>query len=256
MNDKGTFKGQVTDFCLLFFIYLAIASIPWGNFLSSFYVIMGVKIGTGAIFLTAIIVLLAIRYPQQKRPIPFINLLFFLPFFLIVFSNFASSYFISSPSNYINIQSLLLNIVSTIIYAIIEEVLFRGFLLPLLLSRLSDFKSLLISSAIFALVHLFNIFSGINVILVLIQVLYTFGIGLILGLMYVYGKTLVLPMLFHICFNVFENDLYEAFYPSATYTNLRVLVTVTVSLFALFYGVFIYFHFQKKEPSSIEESDK
>ena len=77
---------------------------------------------------------------------------------------------------------LPLYIVYVISIALVEELVFRGVLLNLVFqymrrSKLPYVFSVLISSAIYALFHLFNLLEGASIQSVLLQIVYTFLIG-------------------------------------------------------------------------------
>lgn len=251
MTKEKTLKDQVLEFLLLFFIYLVVSSFPWKLVISDIYLSTSIRLLIGSLFLIGSIIFIHLRYPLQKRHIPFKTVLFFLPFFLIVFSNLASKMFSYPPMRINDPVYLLLTIASTIVFAISEELLFRRMLLPLLLNNLSELKSLLLSSLIFAVLHLLNMLDGYSLWPALLQVLYTFGVGLICGLMYLYGQTIWLPIIFHISFNIFQNDLYEALY--SDYSADTVWTTAIAILFGVFYGLLTYLLFGRTKPSSSED---
>jgi len=82
-----------------------------------------------------------------------------------------------------------------------EEVAFRGVILPLLSRKYKQIISILISGAIFGLVHAFNIIivllSGGDPLLVVFQVIYTTLLGFSMGYMYIKTKSLLPSIIFH-----------------------------------------------------------
>lgn len=257
MTSEKPFKEKFLDFLLLFFIYLVASSFPYAYLIEDKNLSISIRLLVGGIFALSAFIFLQYRYPNQKRPFSFKTLLLFLPFFIICFSNITSSMFVSSPGGVASPSYLALTILSTVVYAISEELLFRRFLLPLLLQKMPELGAIFLSSLLFSLVHLLNLFEGAAFPMVLLQVLYTFGIGLVLSLMYLYGNSLMLPICFHSLFNIFQNDLYGALYPGEGYSSIRIWVTVGVTIFGLLYGLFICFHFRKKESSSsLDKQDR
>lgn len=107
--------------------------------------------------------------------------------------------------NFLNIQidgkSLALYFVIFIMVAISEEVLFRGYILNNLLSVMNKYLALLISAAIFALLHILNFdltfIAFINLILA----------GLLLGATYIYTKNLWFPISLHLFWNFFQGPV-------------------------------------------------
>lgn len=253
MNENQD-RNRFLDFLLAFFIYLFFVSLPLDAYISNAYLVFGIRIGFGVIFIILYSFYLSHKYPQQNSSISPKSLIFFLPFFIIPFSNIIAAASIKEASSITDLAYLTLKIIQTILFAICEELLFRRCLIAGLKNRGPDIMTLLVSSALFALLHLFNALNGENIGYIFVQLLYTFGIGLILGEMYLYGKTLILPILFHSFFNIFENDLYNALYPSSDYSNVQIIVSVIFAIFGLAYGIFIYFYF--REPTSKDKQDK
>lgn len=103
------------------------------------------------------------------------------------------------------VVSLLLSLVT----AIGEEIVFRLFIHNSF-GNFSSVKRILFSSLIFALMHLINVVNVTTVealVSILIQVVYTFGLGILLGSMYEYGHSLLVCVIFHFAFNALNKDL-------------------------------------------------
>ena len=88
-----------------------------------------------------------------------------------------------------------------------EEIVFRGVLLFLLLDifkghKLKYFLSALISSGIFALFHLLNIFANMDIGSVLLQSIYTFLIGGMLAVVALKAKNIWMGVFIHMAFNI------------------------------------------------------
>ena len=105
-----------------------------------------------------------------------------LPCLLVALVNFPYTALINGDVSFLHLDFLWLYILYVIGIALVEEFVFRGVLLFLLLDvfrrqRLKYFLSALITSLVFALFHLTNIFAGMDVGTALLQVTYTFLIG-------------------------------------------------------------------------------
>ncbi len=88
--------------------------------------------------------------------------------------------------------------------ALFEELLFRGLLFPLLLRHFPDTRggrllALLLSSVAFALLHLLNLPAAGPA--ALLQVGYSFLIGCLTAVLFLLGRGLLLPVLFHALYN-------------------------------------------------------
>ena len=105
-----------------------------------------------------------------------------LPCLLVALVNFPYGGIITKEVVIFRFDLMGLYILYVIAIALIEEFVFRGVLLFFLLDifrnkRLKYFLSALISSLIFALFHITNLFTGASLWGVLLQVVYTFLIG-------------------------------------------------------------------------------
>ncbi len=110
------------------------------------------------------------------------SLIVILPVFLVSVNNFPFVSFIRGETGIIRGELILPFALNCVATAIFEELIFRGLFFPWCLSVTGNatkkqvFKAVLISSAVFGLMHLFNIFSS-PVSAVLMQVGYTFLLG-------------------------------------------------------------------------------
>ena len=141
----------------------------------------------------------------------FKEIIIFLPFFLICFSNIFAS-LIGGGFNFVKSSGLilLLQIVLCLVGAILEEIVFRLFVQTSLVNH-RPISRILLSALIFALCHLINIVNvrSVDALLgVLLQTIYTFGLGLVLGFIFEYSHSLVFVMVLHFAFNLFNDVLF------------------------------------------------
>jgi len=101
----------------------------------------------------------------------------------------------------LNFADLTLIIILFAIVALVEEVLFRGYVLRNLLISFNKYIALIISSGLFALMHSFNPnisqFSLIGLFLA----------GALLGATYIFTKNLWFPIALHFSWNLFQSLL-------------------------------------------------
>lgn len=124
--------------------------------------------------------------------------------------------------------------------AAFEESLFRGLLFPLIREKTKrtfrgELAALFFSSAIFALLHLVNLIEA-PLPATLLQVTYTFGIGLLSGLLYLFSRGLLLPILFHAIYNFGGLFLptFGKLPPAAPFTVLSTFaLAATAAVFAV-----------------------
>lgn len=89
---------------------------------------------------------------------------------------------------------ILVIFAAMLIVGLSEEFLFRGFMQQALTLRLGFWKALLISSAVFAVVHV-----DVRIMPII------FALGILLGMVYEKsGRTLAAPMAFHALYNTFQ----------------------------------------------------
>ncbi len=92
---------------------------------------------------------------------------------------------------------LLLVFITTIFVGISEELIYRGIVLPAFLENYSACKAVLISSALFSLLHSVNILAGVSSGGMIIQLLLTFFVGITLASLFIEFQNLIPLMIFH-----------------------------------------------------------
>ena len=97
-----------------------------------------------------------------------------------------------------NLKNIILLFLLFIAVSIAEETYVRGYVLKNLLQSFNPIISLIISSAIFSLLHFFN--PNVNYI----ALTELFIAGILLGISYVYTKNLWFPIALHLSWNFFQ----------------------------------------------------
>lgn len=170
------------------------------------------------------------------------NALLCLPFFIICSSNFiASGLFGGFTGPTMEIDMLIILSVESLLIAISEEIIFRLFIHNSLIFA-SSIKRTFASAGIFALMHLLNlanISSLDGLVNVLIQTVYTFGLGILLGIMYEYSHCLTACVILHFCFNFFNKNLF-LYFGGHTTELAFYLTAVVVGVIAAIYAFIIY----------------
>jgi membrane protease YdiL (CAAX protease family) len=98
-----------------------------------------------------------------------------------------------------NMSDFLITVGLFIIVAVVEEVLFRGYVLRNLMRSYNKYIALVISSILFALMH------GINPNISWFGMFDLFLAGLALGVSYSYTKNLWFPIAYHFSWNFFQS---------------------------------------------------
>lgn len=102
----------------------------------------------------------------------------------------------------VDLSNILLGVVLFMLVALSEELLLRGYVLNNLMKSMHRIIALTISSIMFTLIHIFNSNSS------WIGFLNIFLAGILLGLPYVYTKSLWLPIALHFSWNFFQGIIF------------------------------------------------
>ncbi len=98
-----------------------------------------------------------------------------------------------------NFTELVISILSFTIVAVVEEVVFRGYVLKNLILSFNKYVALIISSIVFSLAH------GANPHMSFFTFTDLFLAGITLGIPYLYTKNLWLPIALHLSWNLFQS---------------------------------------------------
>ena len=243
-------RFRLSDLLLFALLFVFVAAFPVDLIPVDLTYQLLVRIGLRALLLTYYIYII-IKYKIKVFGNANIrNLLLCLPFFIVCGSNFVASSIVggfAGPS--LSAIDMALSTIYTLFIAVSEEIVFRLFIHNNLLVS-SSIKRIFYIAGIFALMHLLNMVNVRTVaslVTVLIQTVYTFGLGILLGVMYEYSYSLTGCVVLHFCFNFFNDTLYTYF---GGYTSeLCFYLTAAVCGFAvLSYAVLItLFYFQKHD---------
>ena len=159
---------------------------------------------------SALLILLAIKSPDKHLLVPDLssfwkNLLVGLPCFAVAVVNFPFSALISGFARVERLDLIWLFALNCILIGVTEEVFFRGILQSYIagLFKKSNYDvvfTVAVTSAVFALWHLFNLFSsGFGA--VAFQITYTFLIGAMLSVTILMTKSVWLCVAIHALFD-------------------------------------------------------
>ncbi len=130
--------------------------------------------------------------------------LLILPAFSVAAANFPFGALFFGGAAITRTDAIPLFIIWCVLSALLEEIIYRGFLLTFLMD-LTDgakIKSALLSSLIFSVSHAANFFIGNNIGATFLQIGYTFLIGIMLAFVTLVTKNIWLPALVHAVFNI------------------------------------------------------
>ena len=181
--------------------------------------------------------------------------LLFIPFLIAPFSNFFVVILCNStPIIDINYQSIVFSFVNCALISIIEEMLFRCILLPEFEKVTTPFKAILYTSLIFGGMHLLNISSLSSIPICLVQSIYTFGLGLVLGLIYIYGKNIIYPIIYHLLFNFLNNTLVTGLF-NLEWNITFYLTNIFIAIILIIYGIYVYYILSKEAIHATKNMD-
>ncbi|MBT8232138.1 MAG: CPBP family intramembrane metalloprotease [Bacteroidia bacterium] len=133
-----------------------------------------------------------------------------------------------------------------------EELLIRGIILISLLSRFSVFKSVLISSLLFSVLHILNFIFGYQTFFhTFNQLLYSFGIGTIFAFLYLKLENILVPIIFHGTMNFINTDYVEESVKGAS-TIVDGVEQFSLSVLAII-CIFISFYIYAKMVNSTKK---
>ena len=135
------------------------------------------------------------------------HLLWSIPCFLVAVVNFPFSALICGTAVIERTDLIWLFLLKCVSIALLEEVFFRALLLPLFTERFAKKRhgillSVLLTSALFALMHLLNLLFGAGLGETAMQVGYTFLIGCMLAVVLIKTKNIWLCVIIHAVFDV------------------------------------------------------
>ena len=238
-------KFKKADFAFLLCVYLAVAFFPLNYFDIPKFVIQIIGISLRIAYLVFIIIYLCRRNVFKLGKINVVYTLLLLPCFIACFSNEIVATCAGEIKGDVVFKNFYLDVILSLLTVLCEELIFRMAGFKIFESK-TPFIRIILTSTIFGIAHLFNFFSSFNP-LVFVQAIYTFGIGIILGLLYEFGGNIGFSILFHLLFNVFNNDLFNLMYVITSdlqYYLINVLIGACIGVYCLLIYLLV---FRKKE---------
>ena len=238
-NEK---KKRIYSIMYLICVVLLINAIPFSLFIEDKYVLFVIDI-----ILKIISIIYIFRYAKKEKLgeiklSKIDNKIFTLiPLIILCFSNFLVVIFQNVElKTSIDIFNIVSGLISCIGVAVIEELLFRCFVLEEFLKYKGKFLTVVYSSLAFGLTHLLNISSLSMIPGVLIQVCYTFFLGFVLGFIYLKTRNIVVPITLHFLFNLINNIVVTELYSfklDITYYLINVLVGLLIMVYIIVLNV-------------------
>ena len=174
----------------------------------------------------------------EPRRIDYKILLLFIPAVVVAISNLIYAWILKEPVHATFTWAGPLQVLFIILLVVIEEIIFRY----LLLGNIEQGKPIVrivIAAAIFGLCHLTHFFSTFNPVYLVI-VAYTFGLGMLLGIIYYYTHCLVACIGLHLLFNLCNDYLFTHLYDvnnSLWYYLINGIIALVIGLYVL--GIYL-----------------
>jgi hypothetical protein len=202
-------------------------------------------------FLCGILILLMLKMTHRGglmdwRPIKK-TLWIMIPAFVISINNFPFSAFFNGRTTWdVPRYHLYLFIVECLSVGFFEEIVFRGVLLLFLLNRWSKHKngvllSITLSSFVFGIAHLLNI-SSLGIDLMILQVGYSFLMGMMWSVMFLRTRNLWMVILMHASYNFFGQVLFTMGTVNQRFDMLTIWITVLLAILVAIHTVIQLFY--------------
>ena len=240
-------RFKFLDLVLFILLFIFVAAFPVNLITSDPAYQLLIQIGLRLLILAYYIYLIVKNHIKIFKIANIRNALLCLPFAIIGLSNiFAALAEGGFTFNPLDGGYITLIIIYHLISVSIEEIVFRVFIHHALINTTST-KRIFASAGIFALIHLVNLannFTSISgLIIVLEQVLYTFVLGLLLGLLYEYSHSLIACIGLHFSFNFFNTILVQilgAYYSDISYYVSAIICGAVVIIYMAIIWIFIF----------------
>lgn len=238
-------RRKLYDVLIVLFVFLLSVSIPFSLFIKDATVVYIIDVSLRAAFL--IFAFIYIYFNKMTKPLfnkPGVLCLILLPFLLMCVSNYLVCLIDQSPLKEVSILEIGKGFLLCALVAVAEELVFRVLLYDVLKHHFSTIVAMLLSSLIFGAIHLFNITSIDMIVPCLLQMVYSFGLGMILCLMYEISKNYIVIVLFHFLFNFLNDKLITALF-DFQWNLTFYLVSIGVGVFIVVYYLFTMFYINR-----------
>lgn len=173
-------------------------------------------------------------------------LLIMIPAFIISINNFPIIAFLDGRAVLTEpFYRVFLFFIESLSVGFFEEIIFRGMILVYLLNKLKDEKngvmiSIILSSVIFGFIHVINIFNGASVNSTMLQIGYSFLVGMMWAVLFIKTGNLWLTMLLHATFNFFGQVMFYLGTVDGRYDLYTIIMTLTISLAVAIYSFLLF----------------
>ncbi|QMS84673.1 CPBP family intramembrane glutamic endopeptidase [Candidatus Xianfuyuplasma coldseepsis] len=181
------------------------------------------------------------------------QLLVLIPGLLVAINNFPIIATISGRTEITESTGyILLFLVSCVSIGFFEEVIFRGALLMVLLQRFEHSQkgilyAIIGSSMLFGVVHLVNLFAGASVGQTLLQVGYSFLMGMLFAVVFLKTHNLWYSVLLHTIYNIAGLFFMSVGTVVHQFDILTIIITTVLALIVILYYIRVYLSIDPQE---------
>lgn len=171
---------------------------------------------------------------------------------VVVLNNFPYIALIQGGAEYIATGNILVRyLVYCLSIGFFEEIFFRGLIFPLLFLYFRGKKhgtllSVLVSSAVFGLVHLINLFGGASFGAVAMQIGYSFLIGAMCAVVFLFTRCIWWAVILHGVFDIGGLMSAQGLIKGEIWSIAAIIVTIIVAVLVVAYYAFRFFRAEKK----------
>jgi hypothetical protein len=220
---------------------------------------------TGGLIFVLIMYDVGYKLFRFKKELLLSSIIVIIPGFIIAINNFPISAYINDRFFMTEPNSLVyLYFLESFTTAFFEEIIFRGMILFVVLQRVPNtkqgiFKAIVISSAIFGLSHLLNLFGVAGLANTLLQVGYSFLMGMMWAIVFIKTENILYSIVLHATYNYFGYVLFKVGTVINRYDLFTLIITTVFALLAVMY---YYYQFTTLDTEKVylfcnpEESEK
>lgn len=183
----------------------------------------------------------------------FVSFIVIIPFLFVVINNFPIWPLVTNDLSIIVKDKILwlFYIFATFFAVFLEEITFRALIFPAICRifnshKYRNFLSVVISSSLFGVVHLFNLLTGASIGPVLMQIGYSFLIGAMCAIAFLKTGSFYNSVLLHFIFNLGGLLADYKFISGTIWTNLNVVITAVLAVIVIIYAVYLIFFTKTK----------
>ena len=229
-------RNKIIDIAIVTLLYIGICTFPTNLITDNeiFYYLIEVGLMTLMILFIILYVHAHGYLKPEKQPTDFKTLLLFIPVVVVAISNFLYAWILKEPLEPVFSWASPLQILFILLLVTVEEVIFRYLMLGNI-TKGKPIVRIIIAAGIFALCHLTHFFSTFNPV-DLVVVAYSFGLGIVFGLIYYYSHNLVACIGLHFLFNFCNDFLFVRLYSVSNmlwYFLINGIVALVVGLYLL-----------------------